>query len=102
MIRRPPRSTLFPYTTLFRSAAGLASAARVWGWNEHVFAGPSHDPARVRGAADGVEAMRRIVASGSPFIALRDPGSYTVVQRLWRRAGIRPDEIGRASCRGRG
>src|SRR5260370_15936725 len=23
MIRRPPRSTLFPYTTLFRSAAGL-------------------------------------------------------------------------------
>src|SRR3712207_7050167 len=24
MIRRPPRSTLFPYTTLFRSAAVLA------------------------------------------------------------------------------
>src|SRR5256885_10619002 len=24
MIRRPPRSTLFPYTTLFRSAADLA------------------------------------------------------------------------------
>src|SRR5690348_18010429 len=23
MIRRPPRSTLFPYTTLFRSAVGL-------------------------------------------------------------------------------
>src|SRR2546421_2083243 len=29
MIRRPPRSTLFPYTTLFRSlpAAGMAAAA---------------------------------------------------------------------------
>src|SRR3712207_8524251 len=26
MIRRPPRSTLFPYTTLFRSDAGEASA----------------------------------------------------------------------------
>src|SRR5260370_31060403 len=25
MIRRPPRSTLFPYTTLFRSAAGPAA-----------------------------------------------------------------------------
>src|SRR2546430_13111328 len=25
MIRRPPRSTLFPYTTLFRSARGGAS-----------------------------------------------------------------------------
>src|SRR5256712_5720911 len=27
MIRRPPRSTLFPYTTLFRSALVLARAA---------------------------------------------------------------------------
>src|SRR3989442_14669444 len=26
MIRRPPRSTLFPYTTLFRSAAGAGVA----------------------------------------------------------------------------
>src|SRR5256885_8170545 len=28
MIRRPPRSTLFPYTTLFRSRAGRALAER--------------------------------------------------------------------------
>src|ERR1039457_6732080 len=28
MIRRPPRSTLFPYTTLFRSATGRAGAER--------------------------------------------------------------------------
>src|SRR3712207_7719589 len=27
MIRRPPRSTLFPYTTLFRSEAGGGEAA---------------------------------------------------------------------------
>src|SRR3712207_8908885 len=27
MIRRPPRSTLFPYTTLFRSHAGVAGDA---------------------------------------------------------------------------
>src|SRR5260370_7951327 len=26
MIRRPPRSTLFPYTTLFRSTVGAGSA----------------------------------------------------------------------------
>src|SRR5690349_23937683 len=26
MIRRPPRSTLFPYTTLFRSAEGVETA----------------------------------------------------------------------------
>src|SRR3712207_8168610 len=30
MIRRPPRSTLFPYTTLFRSHVGVTSAAKVW------------------------------------------------------------------------
>src|SRR3712207_7562442 len=29
MIRRPPRSTLFPYTTLFRSCPGRAATARV-------------------------------------------------------------------------
>src|SRR2546422_3171829 len=28
MIRRPPRSTLFPYTTLFRSRAGGRAVAR--------------------------------------------------------------------------
>src|SRR5262249_61465776 len=28
MIRRPPRSTLFPYTTLFRSAAGARAPGR--------------------------------------------------------------------------
>src|SRR5260370_5542213 len=27
MIRRPPRSTLFPYTTLFRSSPGLANSS---------------------------------------------------------------------------
>src|SRR2546426_7783875 len=32
MIRRPPRSTLFPYTTLFRSLM-LDPAGRVVSWN---------------------------------------------------------------------
>src|SRR5258708_11482180 len=45
MIRRPPRSTLFPYTTLFRSA--LAQGQR-----QHA---PAHheDPAIPAGAAEG-------------------------------------------------
>src|SRR3712207_9415847 len=29
MIRRPPRSTLFPYTTLFRSNAGSSSTSYI-------------------------------------------------------------------------
>src|SRR2546430_13273158 len=32
MIRRPPRSTLFPYTTLFRSAVG----ANLWRYPLHI------------------------------------------------------------------
>src|SRR5256885_9183235 len=37
MIRRPPRSTLFPYTTLFRSGAGIGAGLgmpvlSVYGW----------------------------------------------------------------------
>src|SRR3990170_7739641 len=31
MIRRPPRSTLFPYTTLFRSCAGSRSTTTSFG-----------------------------------------------------------------------
>src|SRR2546426_3742263 len=31
MIRRPPRSTLFPYTTLFRSKRALAQRAGIYG-----------------------------------------------------------------------
>src|ERR1022692_5042930 len=35
MIRRPPRSTLFPYTTLFRSVINTLSVLMAWGWNGH-------------------------------------------------------------------
>src|SRR2546422_7088337 len=39
MIRRPPRSTLFPYTTLFRSYSNGASTveARIAGFREALF-----------------------------------------------------------------
>src|SRR3712207_8175437 len=51
MIRRPPRSTLFPYTTLFRSpqdlrlgrAPGRAQAEREWAGDE-----PADRPRRGR------------------------------------------------------
>src|SRR3989442_11398437 len=32
MIRRPPRSTLFPYTTLFRSPRLCPGRRYIWGW----------------------------------------------------------------------
>src|SRR5256886_5124812 len=41
MIRRPPRSTLFPYTTLFRSLSGVAGNCTVGGANPRTVAVPS-------------------------------------------------------------
>src|SRR5205807_8686266 len=34
MIRRPPSSTLFPYTTLFRSTAALQDLAEDWSFRD--------------------------------------------------------------------
>src|SRR2546430_5313519 len=48
MIRRPPRSTLFPYTTLFRSKSSRAHDV-----------GPVGDPARTLAADCGVAALNR-------------------------------------------
>src|SRR5687768_17708181 len=36
MIRRPPRSTLFPYTTLFRSATSSRPSSRACGWTRSI------------------------------------------------------------------
>lgn len=71
-------------------ATGMAAPLRAWAQNEHVIVGPPDDPANVRGAANGAEAMRRIATTGAPFIAFRDPGSHAVVQALWRSAGVHP------------
>src|SRR2546430_11571474 len=50
MIRRPPRSTLFPYTTLFRSAA-RAPRGRARGSQLAWALSPQRGPARSLGAA---------------------------------------------------
>src|SRR5256885_3271799 len=48
MIRRPPRSTLFPYTTLFRSSAGHLNGAALLGRSVLCFGLPSRQFVRVR------------------------------------------------------
>src|SRR3712207_8475333 len=56
MIRRPPRSTLFPYTTLFRSAA--AGADRV-----------------------AVDAARRDPRAPAPLDAVVEPDHHRTIRR---------------------
>src|SRR6266498_511652 len=53
MIRRPPRSTLFPYTTLFRSRPGRAG--------RHL---RRLHPAGLQGTADGAEPGRPVGLAG--------------------------------------
>src|SRR2546427_9487274 len=57
MIRRPPRSTLFPYTTLFRSAADTRAASDGLA-----------DPEAVRIlTSEGPQRVRQLVALGATF-----------------------------------
>src|SRR2546422_5317385 len=52
MIRRPPRSTLFPYTTLFRS---YHRQARLDGGAEQTAAGEPREPRPERDPGEGPE-----------------------------------------------
>src|SRR2546426_3632781 len=63
MIRRPPRSTLFPYTTLFRSAAvqGALAADQLLG-----LAGRLARPRGVDGLADDPAGDRRVLLEVRP------------------------------------
>src|SRR5256885_13068731 len=60
MIRRPPRSTLFPYTTLFRSRNGRSQAREDRAPAIPPRRAPLADPARplhLQGAASGMLAL---------------------------------------------
>src|SRR3989442_15156569 len=96
MIRRPPRSTLFPYTTLFRSGTGVGvaasdggrAAARPLARATAVGPGPGAAPFRVRGGPMsavtlvtgatgfiGGYVVRQLVADGGPTrVLVRRPG----------------------------
>src|SRR2546427_2688968 len=69
MIRRPPRSTLFPYTTLFRSAAMLASMLRADGRRVGLYTSPHLVSFRERIRVDGEAIAEDDVADGFDAIA---------------------------------
>src|SRR5438034_11631407 len=79
MVRRPPRSTLFPYTTLFRSREQV----RALGVEPRDRQGPRHEPLGERDVVaerqrKGVPALRHIrIRASSSSISSRSgsPGS---------------------------
>src|SRR2546430_4201353 len=70
MIRRPPRSTLFPYTTLFRSG-GLALT---YGYLRWVSRGERREPFRERLEAVPVALDRPLVTRGLAMFAVAVAG----------------------------
>src|SRR2546427_12203556 len=111
MIRRPPRSTLFPYTTLFRSVERRNSGAGHAGWTV-TWKGRGWDRsldeylALLRAGRELTRASRLLVVPSVKYHlprlaeAFRDPEYRYTTARLaeaWRE----PPQIGRASGRER-
>ena len=73
-------------------ADGHGTRRQVVAANYFTVVGPADDPARVRGAADIGEALRRIAAAGAVFVSRGDSsGTHARELALWREAGGRPD-----------
>src|SRR5688572_32390391 len=76
MLRRPPRSTLFPYTTLFRSQRAGERVHLVLAMGRHERDAKARGAGRNRGRTDAldVEAIRRQATSGfhRPVLASQD------------------------------
>jgi tungstate transport system substrate-binding protein len=61
-------------------------------FNDFVIAGPTDDPAHIKGSMDALAAMRQIASSKAPFASRGDAsGTHAREQRLWKLAGTRPE-----------
>src|SRR5437762_10129847 len=76
MIRRPPRSTLFPYTTLFRSERALAALGRPGGEVEVLLVDDA-EIRRLNGAWRGVPRRTDVLA-----FPLETPGPAALVGQV--------------------
>src|SRR5256885_13326021 len=84
MIRRPPRSTLFPYTTLFRSELLAIKPDLIFLWDEAWFGfarfSPFLRPRTAMGAANDIEAW------------LNDPKSVAAYEKQQAELGADPGD----------
>src|SRR3712207_9223242 len=103
MIRRPPRSTLFPYTTLFRSMNRFALVALDPERPEEIIAVVSFDREGSTNRAEYAAAVADSWQGRGLGLAL----TRRLIEAALKR-GIRvftgvvlPEKIGRASCRER-
>src|SRR5256885_10584016 len=107
MIRRPPRSTLFPYTTLFRSLLtvrphGLFGVPRVWekmaaALQAGLAAAPAEQRAAIDAAREVASTVFRMRSAGeevpTELEARREQLDAAVLRPIRARVGL--DESGR-------
>src|SRR3712207_8170539 len=79
MIRRPPRSTLFPYTTLFRTLAGFWSGVDV-GLRVELGLSPAADEERLR--AERAREREQLVARSEEHTSELQSRQYIVCRLL--------------------
>src|SRR6266511_6485760 len=79
MIRRPPRSTLFPYTTLFRSARSAATCGAGGRAGDPEAEANRHRP---RGASARLAAREDHVVREQPYVKEDEPAGDEVQPRL--------------------
>jgi tungstate transport system substrate-binding protein len=60
-------------------------------YNDFVIIGPADDPARIKGEAKAIDALKKIAASESRFVSRGDKsGTHTLELAIWKQAGIEP------------
>src|SRR5256885_2733547 len=74
MIRRPPRSTLFPYTTLFRSSASFSDANNDGPWSYTISWGDGS-------SSSGSTPSQGTISASHTYLLL---GSYTITVSVTR------------------
>src|SRR5262245_39547721 len=85
MIRRPPRSTLFPYTTLFRSAASLRqNCVTVFSFSKNHFSSPSGRWSIVLLISSWGSTDRKSGSAGMSFISGRLATKSNQIKQLIR------------------
>ncbi|HTN64968.1 MAG TPA: substrate-binding domain-containing protein [Burkholderiaceae bacterium] len=72
-------------------AAGYGVNRRDVMYNDFIIAGPSADPAGIKGGKDVLQAMKKIVDSGAKFISRGDNSGTDVMEKAyWKQIGAQP------------
>ena len=72
-------------------AEGKMTNRRLVMYNDFVIIGPPDDPAKIKGSAKALDALKRIAESQSRFVSRGDKSGTNVLElALWKQAGIEP------------